>query len=321
MNPPDFRLHSASRLPCAGRRTGFTLTEVLVAIGLVTVLLAILIPAVQQAREASRMTQCRNNLKNIGVACHDMQANTRYFPAIGKLIDGGEFGFSSLVQLLPYAEQTALYQSFDFKTYPAAKQNRAVIDQTPVTLWKCPGAPFTYPQLTSYLGNSGTGFLDTLEPRDDGFLGDGNGVGPGDFTDGLSNTVAFTECRANSGIPPLVNAIINVEPRATTGDEFEQFQQRCQALTSSHIVGREGDSRSFGEVWTQPTMGASRYNHLLPPGSNSCDSGGAANLSIITPSSHHSNVLNTLLADGSVRSTSLSIDIASWRNMGSRGSD
>ncbi len=94
------------------RSRGFTLIELLVVIAIIAVLIALLLPAVQAAREAARRSQCVNNLKQIGLAMHN------YHDTVGKLPWGaGPWGWndwSAQVMLLPYMEQTSLYNAFNF---------------------------------------------------------------------------------------------------------------------------------------------------------------------------------------------------------------
>ena len=113
-------------------RRAFTLVELLVVIAIIGVLVALLLPAVQAAREAARRMQCQNNLKNIGLAdvgFHDVQ---KHFTEARTGPDGTASlpfrqaartpltrqGYSAFVQLLPYLEQNALYQQFDLDTSP-----------------------------------------------------------------------------------------------------------------------------------------------------------------------------------------------------------
>lgn len=129
---------------------GFTLIELLVVISIIAVLVALLLPAVQQAREAARRAQCKNNLKQIGLALHNYHENCRVFPmgftdtvwgnteVIG---DGWAWG----ALLLPHLDQTNLYAQLNFNTNPYAcvsctsplTGNQALI-ATPLSVFSCP---------------------------------------------------------------------------------------------------------------------------------------------------------------------------------------
>ncbi len=91
-------------------KSGFTLVELLVVIAIIGILIALLLPAVQAAREAARRLQCANNLKQMGLALHNYHSAHRTFPPGGITSNG--LGY--IVMLLPYLEQKALYDGFDF---------------------------------------------------------------------------------------------------------------------------------------------------------------------------------------------------------------
>ena len=91
------------------RRSGATLLELLVVISIIGLLLALIIPAVQQARESSRRLQCRSHLRQIGIAVHNYESVHGMFPP------GSSRAFSLHVFLLPYVDQNALYQHADFE--------------------------------------------------------------------------------------------------------------------------------------------------------------------------------------------------------------
>jgi prepilin-type N-terminal cleavage/methylation domain-containing protein/prepilin-type processing-associated H-X9-DG protein len=109
------------------RSRGFTLVELLVVIAIIGVLVSLLLPAVQAAREAARRMQCQNNMKQLGLALHNYYDTYNRFPAAGRGQNQGPGdpgvsppngqvkGTQGLVSLLPYIEQQALYDRFDFR--------------------------------------------------------------------------------------------------------------------------------------------------------------------------------------------------------------
>jgi len=125
------------------RSSAFTLVELLVVITIIGILIALLLPAVQVAREAARRMQCRNNLKQIGLALHLYHEALNTFPP-GSIMtdwetDKGKGG--ALVRILPYIEQRALYESIDFsraiegQTFPGTT---SLIQSTPISTYLCP---------------------------------------------------------------------------------------------------------------------------------------------------------------------------------------
>ena len=103
----------------SSRRPGFTLIELLVVIAIIAILIALLIPAVQQVRGAASRTQCLNNMKQIALATHAYHGAYNRLPK-GVVYDNPYYYYSWLSQLLPYVEQTAL-----FKTAQAYSQAQA----------------------------------------------------------------------------------------------------------------------------------------------------------------------------------------------------
>lgn len=95
-----------SFFPCALLRRGFTLVELLVVIAIIGILVGILLPAVQQAREAARNMQCKNHLKQMGLAVHLYCDTNQYFPPTAL---GGLFGDTGFFSILPFLEQKAMY--------------------------------------------------------------------------------------------------------------------------------------------------------------------------------------------------------------------
>ncbi|QDT15468.1 DUF1559 domain-containing protein [Alienimonas californiensis] len=106
---------TSPKSPRAPRQSGFTLIELLVVIAIIAILVSLLLPAVQQAREAARRSTCQNNLKNLGLALHNYHSTYKTFPIWrggtqdGNSNNSNQGNLSPLVSLLPYMDQTALW--------------------------------------------------------------------------------------------------------------------------------------------------------------------------------------------------------------------
>ncbi len=134
---------AASHLPVSFR--GFTLVELLVVIALIGALVALLLPAIQAAREASRRAQCANNLKQIALALHQHDGVYKRLPGTETFYSTGAVrtftGGSAFIPILPYVEEQSLYDSYNPKRAIGHSDN-AVIRKTPVTLYRCPSMTF-----------------------------------------------------------------------------------------------------------------------------------------------------------------------------------
>jgi prepilin-type N-terminal cleavage/methylation domain-containing protein/prepilin-type processing-associated H-X9-DG protein len=207
----------------------FTLVELLVVITIIAILIALLLPAVQAAREAARRMQCANNLKQIGVALHGYHDTFRCFPP-GSIytLQNPNYDWAwkgtVLVRILPYIEQKALHDRFDFsqpingQTFPGTT---TLIQSTPIAVYRCPSDVrpdvLNGVALHNYAASHGPSAhanndvcscstYDTwnayaLAPYDDptNFAGPFSRLGTctkaTDIRDGLSNTIFFGEVR------------------------------------------------------------------------------------------------------------------------------
>jgi prepilin-type processing-associated H-X9-DG protein len=148
------------------------------------ILVALLLPAVQSAREAARRAQCTNNLKQIGLAMHNYLSANGAFPKPAITDKDGKPLLSWRVAILPYIEQQGLYNKFKLDEPWDSPHNKALINEMPAT-YQCPSRPVTAPGQTTYQVFVGPGAL----------FEQGKATGIADVTDGTSNTMMVVEAK------------------------------------------------------------------------------------------------------------------------------
>ena len=318
---------------------GFTLIELLVVIAIIAVLISLLLPAVQQVREAARRTQCKNNLKQIGLAMHNYLDVYTCFPPGGTwphpVGASGSVGgpFSPQARLLPYLEQANLTNLIDF--------SRPYGDQPDVS--KVRVAPFLCPsevqdRLTdngkhwsfTYAANAGEWLIwdAATQKSGSGTFGQNSRIAARNITDGTSNTIMFSEVKAfqpyvrpnanpsSTAVPNDINSLpipAGMSVRTSAHTEWVEGKSPQYSFTttfspnakipytdSSGVFYESVDYVSRGEVGTQVSPTASD----------------AATYGAITSRSYHVGIVNSQLGDGSVRSISENIDLRVWRALG-----
>jgi prepilin-type N-terminal cleavage/methylation domain-containing protein len=298
---------------------GFTVVELLVSIAVVGLLLALLVPAVQQSRAVARRTECANHLRQLGLAAQNYESTHRRFPGDGV----------PLLQLLAEIGSPEI-ASMSFK-----ERHKLV-----VPLFVCPADPVAgeyHGQAPSYYINGGSGVQKSgwngffskarfrLEQYPSIEMEKFDCIRSRDVTDGLSNTAAFCERTVfnrlvfqvpipSDPITRLSHAALII-PGLRLPAQLDLFANQC----ADHPVWGDHSLTYFNSDIT----GLMWYNHILPPNRPSCLNGNpleeeALTLAAITANSLHPGGVNCVAGDGSLHFINDKIDRLVWRAIGSR---
>jgi prepilin-type N-terminal cleavage/methylation domain-containing protein/prepilin-type processing-associated H-X9-DG protein len=326
------------------RRSGFTLIEVLVVVSIIGLLIALLLPAVQGAREASRRAACGNNLRQIGLALSAYEAAHRTFPInwagnlfspLGTPRNTIARPFSALTRLLPYLDQQPLYGAINFEVqnYPVNAgiyafpfpPNRTA-HETRLAVFLCPsdGGPAATPHGCNYRGNYGVGPAPgtTMENYDSGtgFYRLEGVLAPGAFPDGLSHTVAYSERLRGPGSGRVIPERDFGELHVLAGCAYRDadYALACSRVASASPKWFPAYRRA-GSTWFLGDFECGGYNHAQEPNGRIPD---AITMNewtgIVTARSLHPNGVNVLMGDGSVRFVAATIARATWRGLATR---
>ncbi|ADB17436.1 protein of unknown function DUF1559 [Pirellula staleyi DSM 6068] len=307
-------------------RRGFTLVELLVVIAIIGVLVALLLPAVQAAREAARRMSCSNNFKQLGIAIHNHHDIRGFMPfREGMFIDPASYGGrkSGLVELLPFMEQKSLYDqifsplTIGSTTYapggPEPWNGSYTPWQVPVKGFYCPSdlpPPSSGIKHTNYMFSSGDSIdLHTSNGVSRGMFGkdtssrDVKGFTFAQVTDGLSNTIAMSERRRPStGIEATMTGQQGSAWFTTPNGCLSQYNR----TTKTWAITR---SAWAGVRWADGGMGFGGLTTNAPPNSVSCaHNAHDAQNGLYPPSSNHPNGVMAAMGDGSVRFISQNIN-------------
>ena len=330
------------------RRRAFTLVELLVVITVIGVLISLLLPAVQAAREAARRIQCANNLKQIGLALHNYATAVSTFPPSfciqqGTTLTGNNGSWSIHGRLLPYLEQGNAYDRVKLDVaWDAAENWGTGVPTMRIATYVCPsevndrvrvdaaGAPYVYPQ--NYGFNFGTWLVwdPATGQGGDGVFHVNSRNGPAAITDGLSNTLAAAEVKAFTSY--FRNTSDPGPTAPTLPSELAAF-----ASGASFKLGPDTNQNTGHTEWADGRVHHSGVTTVFAPNTevsyvhtdgrtydidfNSQQEGRSAEqrtYAAVTARSYHPGVVNVLAMDGAVRTVDNSIDIGVWRALGTR---
>jgi prepilin-type N-terminal cleavage/methylation domain-containing protein/prepilin-type processing-associated H-X9-DG protein len=317
---------------------GFSLIELLVVIGIIGILIALLIPAVQSSRTAASRTSCANNLRQLGLAAHHHVSAHGFFPSGSVAKEFRQdpqhawtfYRWSALAQLTPYLENTAVHDALDL-SLPLYGSNFAVRPENAeavrlfVAEFICPADELRRLNEdfgpTSYAACTGTG-AGGGTPRDaDGVFFVNSETTTQQISDGTSKTALVSE--SILGIPQPHPHDPQTEYR------FSFLAPLSEALCNGSVQWNVSDPRGF--AWANGEYRCALYNHRMTPNSPIADCigvqiGGTVQTRY-TPfgwraaRSRHAGGVNLLLADGSLPFVADEIDAQVWRAMSTVAGD
>ena len=268
------------------RITGFTLVELLVTLAVIGVLVALLLPAIQYARESARRTQCLNQVRQLGIACHNYHGAHNTLPP-GSL-ESSPFaapssGWGWQAMILPQLEQQNLYDQIDFRFRTLEPPNRQLVDFA-LPVGKCPSAGGQRTAWTNSFGGTEialgnyAGCQGTL--TDEGVLFPNSKISFASITDGTSHTILASEMLNNLESSSL--ATVHWQGVLTT--QHRHFPHSLPTLTVLDDVPINGAPENFAGAY----------------------------------SSRHSGGINVLFCDASARFVSENIDTKIFSSLATR---
>ncbi|WZO99949.1 DUF1559 domain-containing protein [Isosphaeraceae bacterium EP7] len=318
---------------------GFTLIELLVVIAIIAVLVALLLPAVQSAREAARRVECVNHLKQVGLAMHNYHSAVGSLP-VGFLSPTGpvpaytsalQYRWSALSQMLPYLEQSALAQSMNFNLplatkpagggsafWPFTSANTTAM-ATRVAGFACPSdgapAPATDTGPTSYAFSSGDGSNGGDATGANGAFILGRALSLADLQDGSSLTAAASE-----QIVGIAGPYTQTTPTPVPTPLARSFARVAVAPLTDEACANApaGWLLNKGAAWFDGNYLNTLYNHHSTPNARRADCITYHNPGWKAPRSVHPGGVNLLFCDGHVTFARDTVDLSVWRALATR---
>jgi prepilin-type N-terminal cleavage/methylation domain-containing protein/prepilin-type processing-associated H-X9-DG protein len=298
------------------RRAAFTLVELLVVIAIIGILIALLLPAVQAARESARRTQCTNNVKQMTLALHNLHDASRCYPNFGwPWPKEGAAPNSSVIPkcstfwaLLPYLEQTNLYETLPANT--GTEYFNSATRPVTVPAYICP---------SDYSGISPQGRSDNWNLCSYNVNGQAHFLNRKEYytfeviLDGLSNTVSFVEhlalCPDPAGITsPTKGRSVWPATNLTTGDAIVYWN----GIINQFMFNKNNFAFAYPKAMVPNAANGNKMGWKTPQAAPSVGPNGLCDPH--TANAGHPGVVNVGMFDGSVRNVNASISMTTWNN-------
>lgn len=326
-------------------RLGFTLLEVLTVLSILGILLAILLPAIQSARESARRIQCVTQMRQVGIGLISYEALHHFFPSVNSPSAATRDGHiistryhSPLARMLPLLDLSSIYDTGNFSLPPTASDalsSNLTAMKVSVGLFVCPSDPsrivLGYGRANYRFDIGPTPWFSPFQEAPDSWSGPFSAhvfYRAADFADGLSQTVGVSERIQGDWSKEIVSRgdygltkIFSFTMPPLGGPDWAISACSDTSLLSDY------ESRS-GESWFLSGHHFTSYNHCATPNSRNNDCSfdplsGSLNSRVLhsgvfSARSYHPGGVNTLFMDGCVRFTSDTVNVAVWRAVGTR---